>query len=537
MKLPSEHSFHINSCTRWDVCFFLFTFIYIYTHLFNLPFTPIYFEGDHLIPVTNALRMFQGEQIFTDFFHFIPPGAELIYYFLFSIFDVKIWILSFVILLIWLAMTYLVWYMSKHIFSGAASYLPALIYLVVGFRLFGIDGSYRLFSVTLVLGAIALIFKKRTNKLLMVAGAMCGAASFFVQTRGLVMIAGIGLFLIWEGFRNKHAVKDMAISLLSILVPFFLVVLTLNAYFLWASGIEVYWFSMVDFIRFHYVHDPLAKSSSYLSDFPNRELFFAVHDSYMGLFRYFRNVYPLVFYYAIVPLIYFVYLAARRIWPRLTEDDVIDPKLMLLSITGLFLAVGTSAPTAMRLYQVAVPAVIIFVYLLLLLKPLRKLAIPLVAIFSILAVSYSVQRQIVTKHFLELPGGKTAFFDKETADKYQWVAERTKPGDLIYEAHHPTFYFPLHLKNPTPLYLVRDSEYTPDFQVNQVVEALKKTDPRIFIWEGKWSKPDNERSHGDNLAPLWNFLNENYSKKAEFIIHGEFTLQSSQQIEMWEINE
>src|SRR5436190_21917779 len=139
--------------SRLDIAFFLFISVFIFLQLFILPFTPVYVEGDQLLPVSNAMRLLDGEVMYRDFFHFAPPGTELYYAALFSIFGVKIWIMNVTVLLLALVQLYLVFAFSKRLLSGYYVYLPALLYFVIGFRPFGIDGSYRLFSVVFVLAA------------------------------------------------------------------------------------------------------------------------------------------------------------------------------------------------------------------------------------------------------------------------------------------------------------------------------------------------------------------------------------------------
>ncbi len=519
-----------------DLLFFALAFLYLYTHIFQLPFTPIYFEGDHMINLSNAMRMLAGEKIYLDFFHFIPPGAELVYLTAFSIFGVKPWVLNLVVLILGMAQVALLWHLSRHVLTGWAVYLPAILYFVIGFRLFGIDGTYRLFSVIFVLAAVAVLFRSLSLLSIAVAGTLCGIASFFVHTRGLIAIVGIGCFLIWNAYVEKQLWRDVVFKGAALGVSFAATVLVTNLYFLWQTGFEVYYFSMVEFVRSHYIHDPLAKSTAYFSDFPNTAQFFAAHEGWRGISRFIRYVHPLVFYYALVPFVYFVYVAARRFGYPL-RDGLTDKRLMLLVFVGTALAIGTSAPTAMRLYHVAIPALIIFVYLLTRVGSVSRTLPAIIVLFAFWAGVYSIQRQTVEKYYLDLPGGRTAFQTQLIADKYQWVAERTTPGDEIYEAHHPGFYFPLQLRNPTPMYVVRDSEYTPEFQVKATVDSLRAARPRIVVWNGFWSKEPHERAEGDNLAPLWDFIRQNYRREAEFVDYGEFTLESVRRVEMWTLVE
>ena len=260
-----------------DAVFFTVGFLFIYTQLFRLPFTPIYFEGDHLITITNAVRMMGGEIMYRDFFHLTPPGAEYVYETFFGIFGQKIWVLNFVIFLLGMAQLWLTWFLSKKVLSGYFIYVPSIVFFVIGFRSFLVDGSHRLFSVILVLAAVAILFGGRTVKRLAVAGILCGAASFFVQTRGLVGVVGIGAFLIWENYADGFDLKRLVRSCLALGLPALAVVGISHLWLIYQAGFDNYWFSLVTFLYRHYPNDPLAKSSAYLAEFPKISDYFAAY--------------------------------------------------------------------------------------------------------------------------------------------------------------------------------------------------------------------------------------------------------------------
>lgn len=517
-----------------DAAFFAFVFIFIYSQLFQFPFTPIYFEGDNLVTVSNAMRMLDGEVIYRDFFHLTPPGAELIYCALFSVFGVKVWVVNFVILTLGFAQAALLWFFARDLLRGILIYLPTAIFLVIGYRQFGIDGTYRLFSVVGVLLAVAVLFNKRSGRNLVIAGCLCGLASFFVQTRGVVGIAGFSLFLIWENYREGFDIKRLVRNGLFLTVPFFVVVVLTHSYFAWQAGFENYYFSLVEFLQKHYPNDPLAKTSAYfVSDLSDFGSLLNEYSPAGAAFRYFRIVAPAVFFYLLVPFVYIAFLIYRRFKKGTDLMAGTDAKLMLLCLVGLTLAVGVSAPTAGRLNHVAIPAVVIFVWLVQQIPASSRFAAAALLLLSLLGVSYVVQRQIVEKKYLDMPAGRAAFLAPEVWDRYNWIRENTKEGDLFFEAQHPSFYFPFHLKNPTPMSIMRDSDYTPRFQVDATVTALEREPPNLIVWNGNWTKPAESRVAGDNLDPLWQFIKSNYDLEVEYRVMGNYTPSSSQKIEIW----
>ena len=466
--------------TPGDAVFFVTAFVFIYSQLFQFPLTPIYFEGDNLFSVSNALRMLDGEVIYRDFFHLTPPGAELVYEMLFTAFGVKIWVLNLVILFLGMVQVWLLWFFSRKTLTGMLVYLPTALTLVIGYRSFGIDGSYRLFSVSFVLLAVVVLFNRRIRRNLIIAGVFCGLASFFVQTRGLVGVAGISFFLLWENYRQGFSLKELVKSGLFLTLPFAAVVLLTHSYFAWQAGFDNYYFAMVEFLQKHYKNDPLGGIGSYLSDLSIFQSFLDQYSATGAISRYFRVTAPLLFYYFLIPFVYIALLVYRRLRTSAVEFTDIDAKLMLLCCVGLTLAAGVSGPTALRLNHIAIPGAVILCWLLSRMSHGRQIGTALLSVLCVIGFAYVVQRQVVAKNYLDMPAGRAAFLASETFNRYKWIGENTKEGDVLFEAQHPSFYFPFHLKNPTPLSVMRDSEYTPRFQVASVVAALEKSRPNTI---------------------------------------------------------
>lgn len=531
LRLPSS------GFSAMDAVFFAAAFVFIYTQLFQFPFTPYYFEGDHMIMTSNAMRLLGGEVIYRDFFHLTPPGAEIVYAALFSLFGINVWVLNFVILCLGLAHITAIWYFSRRIFSGFLVYLPAALFLILGYRLLFIDGTYRLFSVVLVYGAIAVLFGGRSARRLAAAGALCGLASFFMQPRGVMAIAGISFFLLWENYRNGFSFARLLKSGMQLAVPFVLVTIAAHSFFAWQAGFDNYYFSVVTFLFKYYPSDPLSNSTAFLSEIPDLRHYFQIYSPASAIFRFFRIATPVLFFYLLVPLVYLVYFVFRRLARTFDTDRPADTQLMLLCIVGITLSAGVSAPSVIRLSHVAIPAIVVLVWLLSRIPKFRIAAIPIFTSLVMIAGAYVIQRQTVKKTYLDMPAGTAAFLSDEVVPRYRWVGEHTRPGDLFYEPHHPSFYFPFHLKNPTPLYVVRDTNYSPDFQVNAVVRALENTPPKYIAWPRKWSKPASERLPGDNLAPLWQFVSTKYKFKLEFDKPLDYNIYGEGDIEIWEYAE
>lgn len=511
-----DSSGSVKRISRGDILFLAGTFSFLYTQLFQLPFTPYYFDGDQMISLSNAMRLLNGEVIYRDFFHLTTPGAEVVYASLFAIFGVKVWGLNFVVLVLVFAIATLTWHLSRYVLTGVFVYLPSALLMVVGFRQFFNDGSYRLFSIVCVLAAVAVLMKQRTSRAVIFAGALCGLASFFVQTRGVLAIGGILAFIIWEGYRNHSGVGEIVKKAALLFAAFLFVAAGTNAYFLWQAGFDNYYFSVVTFAQNHYRHEPLATSLAFLADVPSLELYLEIFSPLTAISRFVRVAGPLLFFY-FIPISYLIFLLARILRRDRSGSAALDSRLMLLCFAGLGLLAGISGPSGYRFAHVSMTATIIAVWLFEQVRHSRLLAAIALSILTLVGISYAIQRQTIEKYFLDLPAGRSAFLSKPTFEKYEWIGEHTRPGDLFFEGFTPSFYFPFHLVNPTPMYLIRDSDYSPKFQIDSVVAALRKNPPRIIVWPKKWGKKREERLPGDHLDPLWQFLITNYQLEKEFL--------------------
>lgn len=519
--------------TRKDMVFFLLAFLFLYLQLFQFPFTPYYFPGDHLIHISVGMRLLDGEVLYRDVFQITPPGTELWYAIFFAIFGLKIWILNFTILVLNLALVWLAWYFSRQLFTGWRIFLAPSILMIVGFRLFFVDGSYRLFSVVFAFAAVGVLMRCRRLPAFIVVGALCGFSSFFGQHRGVMALAGIGLYLIWERFRSPEASPGLFKKGAVLAASFAATIVLTQAYFAFDAGIDNYYFSLVGFLQKHYGSDPLSSGAAMFADLPDLGQYLQIYSTVGAFSRWIRIAGPTLCFYLLVPWVYFAFLVFRWRTQCYSHDLAADRKLMLLCCVGLALSIGVSAPSAFRLSHVSMPAVILAVWFAARIRSARVMAPISLALIAVVAGAYVIQRQAATVAVLEMPAGRAAFLSEIVFERYKWVGEHTKPGDLFYEGHHPSFYFPFELKNPTPMSLIRDNDYTPQFQVDSVLRSLQAAPPEYIAWPKKWSKPASERSPADHLEELWQFLQANYESVFVFEKPPDYTPNSEGDIEIW----
>jgi hypothetical protein len=190
-------------------------------------------------------------------------------------------------------------------------------------------------------------------------------------------------------------------------------------------------------------------------------------------------------------------------------------RLMLLTILGLFLFMGIAyAPVTGRLCAVSPPALILLGWIVSSPgKVYRVLANLLLVAALTLAIAGPLSRQNPwwDYSFLDAPAGRTAILSPVDYDKYQWVFQRTRPGEFFFEAHWPDLYFPVHLRNPAEVPFLTPNEYTRPEQVRNVLEALERHQVRFVLWSpANLDIPVNSHPTGDHLGQLRAYLRDYY---------------------------
>lgn len=219
------------------------------------------------------------------------------------------------------------------------------------------------------------------------------------------------------------------------------------------------------------------------------------------------------FIHLLIPLVYILFFV--RYWreERLRPNEHWE-RLMLINITGLslFLSIA-SAPAWNRLYTISLFALILLVWFLSFpFKPERTLSRILWATVAILAVVHPIVTQTRWKAYLDLPTGRTAFFEPGSYQETQWVLERTKPSDYFFGDH--LVCFNLRLRNPSRVAFIRPNDFTRPEEVQNVVQGLEDHQVKFVSWYPGLDDP--LAGKGNSLAPLRTYLEQHYHVAARF---------------------
>ena len=469
---------------------------YLYLNLFSLPRTPYLLSGDQVYFWMDAQRMLDGGQIYQDFFQFTPPGTDLIYLALFKVFGLNVWVTNVVVLVLGVALCWLCFVLARELMEWRSALLATALFLVL---IYGklMNATHHLFSALAIMVAVKICMRATTAWHIGVAGTLLGVASFFTQTHGVAALLAFAVFLIWRQMRSKESWAEVSGKEGLLLLGFATTLLFLSAHFLAAVGWRELWYFQVIYVRHFVIH--------------------SLHRSLLGLPEPFtwRTLPKLAPYLVIYLMSAIVYpLALWRCWQR--RHDPLFPweKVALLSTVGFFLLLEVCFRLNwLRLFSVAMPAVILFVLGLCEMRQVRRYA----AVVMYLGMLCLVARQTVLNirvhsRTIKLPGGAVAV-TPQMYEKLRWMTLHTQPGDYFFQAPWPGMYLPLRLRNPLFVDQVLAGEGTRPEEIALAIQQLETKRVPYVLWTPRLDDAgDLPIGTRDNVAPLRSYLHETYGE-------------------------
>jgi hypothetical protein len=492
------------------VLFLAGVFAFLYLRTFLLPVTPFINTSDQILFFSRATHLVHGQVLYRDVFELVTPGTELIYAAAFRLFGIHAWIMQAWAIVLGLALVGVITRISSRILHGPVVLLPALLFLVFDFSS-ALELTHHWYSTLATLAAVSVLTGGTTLRRICAAGSLCALATLFTQTQGAMTFIALAVYLIW---RRQSEVEDYSIQtqLLALVLPFALILSYVLGYYVHKAGFRTLFFDTVVFPLRFWSFRP-----TYLRQFPHiqspAEIVLLV---------------PFIFLYAINPYIYPVGL--YQLWKRRNNlAPELRQRLVLLCIVGvaLFAAVAASGPSLFRFGTVTPPAILICTWLLSLPNPVlrftRNLLCTLAVIFAVLL---PLHRQTQWHATLNLPIGRTAFTGPLVYREFQWVSQRTHPGDLFFNS--PALCLYLSLTNPTPSEFVTYDDFTRPEQVSAIIQSLQRAKPRFIVLFSENTAPPNAHDHA---APFRQYVHDNYRLTQTFPLRGEIQYEE----QLWEL--
>jgi hypothetical protein len=468
---------------------------------FVFPHTPLLLWGDQLGFATKGSRLLFGELPYRDFFEFVAPGTELAYGALFRCFGISLWLPN--LLMAAMAAIAAVWmtWCARRLMRGIFIVLPAL--LLIGFVLYGsMDATHHWFSTLAVMAAVAALFDETSLKRVALAGAMCGLAASFTQTKGAAIVVALMVYLIWKSARENGGQAQVWRRCLVLCGAALAVFSAINLPLILAAGVGR-WFA-----------DVIVFPSRYFGSFST--------NNWRGTWPEFVErtgvlkwiVFP--FMYAAVPLAYaWFFREMSRLRAEKNRDTSWD-KLFLLALAGTaMLAAVAPALSIRRISSASPPAMILLIWLLSRSGRWRPaLAKALGAVSLAIAVAQIAAIQLRPKQIIDLPVGRVAILDPANYQVYRWMSEHTHPGQWFFGL--PPLTLPLGLRNPSPVESVGPGAYTRPEMVAAVVQALKTKPVPLVVMRPDISIRRQQQYTVDYSQPFYDYLHRNYRRTKVF---------------------
>jgi hypothetical protein len=497
-----EGAFHRSNLLRFllssgtaSISMALFNFAICYLRTFVFPFTPTLWWGDQVGFMDDGSRMVMGQLPYRDYFQIVPPGTDLAYAFLIKCFGLQIWIPNLLMAFLAAATALLMTMIASRLMRGPAILLPSL--LLAGYVLpSSTDATHHWFSTVAILGAVLALMDRFTMTRVLTAGALCGLATCFTQTKGTLAVLGFIIYLGSSISRQSAHWRERVKVCLLFCAAAIAIFSSVNVYFLRSSGFGNWVFCLLIYPLRYYSSPSINNLRVLMYDFR----------SHAGGVSWIS--FP--FLYATIPLVYIAFFARFRQMTIAASDRRYDRKTLLVAISGIamFLAIASS-PSAKRLGAVSPPALILLTWFF-------KRHEQRDAYFKLilgggaiaLATALAVRTQLKQHLYLDVPAGRLAFSDRAVYDEYRWIGTSTQPGQFFFGL--APLYEAFHLKNPAPIEGIHPSEYTRPEQVSALVIALQNHAVPLVIIRESLNLLYMQQSPSDHLQPFRAYLRQNY---------------------------
>ncbi len=488
--------------------FLLAALIFLYIILFTPPFIPTYLASDGTILISQAIRMLHGEVLYRDFFELVPPGTDLVYYVLFKLFGFHHWIHNATLLTLGMSFLWLSIVISRRVLPPHLVFLPGALFLSIPFAS-RLDGTHHWFSCLAVMSALAVLIDRRTPARLVAAGGLCGIATCFTQLRGLFGFLGLATFLCWEWRKRQESWKALCKNQFLLILGFVIAPAVVDGYFIWKVGLERFLYCTVVFGLKYYA--TLGGVNTFWG---------ALRDSVLPLdWQLLRYKLAFLFVLLVTPLCYLLFIL-RGGNEHAEAPDAHESRLWLVAIVGisLFLSVAFT-PSGHRIAPGMLPALILLVWFISTLRRFRRTLVTLLWLGVLGSVLFGAYwRQAHWRTFFDTPGGRIAVHDRDLAEKLVWLQARTHPEEYLFDTEWPIVNVALGLRNPTPITVLTDTDYTRPEQVEEVISGLEKHQVRYVLWSVDDSNAliNGSLAPGNHLDPLRRYLRTNYHQAVTF---------------------
>jgi hypothetical protein len=467
-----------------------------YFQLFIFPSVPLVPWDDPVLFLENAKRILSGQLPYRDYLQFTTPGTELFYAFLVRMWHTRSWIPQITMVILAALIALIITSIAARLFSGLTKLAPAL--MLAGFVLpNSLYATHHWFSTVFVLGAASVLIDATTTRQAVVAGALCGLAGFFTQTKMAAVLLALIVFLLIEAIQD-HSWRQFRSHLSALCFGAGATFLLANAYFMRTAGLNRFVFCTIIFPLRYYPAEP----------YNTWRVYGAAFTSHPGLPR----LIGILFVHAAIPSTYAIWFLYRRKHPAENQRSRRIELLMAFVGIGMFAAIAGS-PSLLRLCSASPPALVLITCILQG-RPTRFVLRLAGELALVLCVAIPIITQLQWHGVLDTPSGRVAFFDPNRFEEFHWMLQRTSPGQPFFG--HPPLSFALDLQNPTPVNYSTTSDFTRPSEATAIVQGLEQNQTPMIVLLPTEYLPSPEGWHSDHMVAFRKYLQAHYRLTERF---------------------
>jgi hypothetical protein len=464
-------SARVASWSSWLVAFSVAA--YLLARTFVYPGVPVLLVGDQGFFWSYADRLLHGQLPYRDFFQFTPPGTDLMFAGAFALFGTRIWVTNAVVIALGTALGAVAFRIARQLMSDAEAALATAVFTVLVYGQ-ALNATHHWWSVLGIMAAVSVLPPTFSARRLVAAGALVGLSMFFTQSHAVPGLVGIGAFTAWQGRREGLSRRATMACEGALLAGFLAVTLPAATYLVARAGIAPVWDSLVVYV-WRYMRQPPAEWTFGLPEPLNEASV--------------RWLAPYLVVYAIVPAAYVLTPAVSLgefIRPNTRADDA---RVLCWLVGALLFAEILPGFNWVRLYAVALPAVILFVWAVGRAPRYARVAHLLVAVGTVL-LACALVRSTYRNHrdVVDIPGGRVASNAKDQ-EKLPWLADHLRPGESVFLAGKSSLYIPLGLHNPLFLDAAVPGPQTAPAHVRRAIRDLDAAEVAHVLWSPALGAP------------------------------------------------
>jgi hypothetical protein len=474
------------------------TFAACCLRLFVLPHTPLLLWGDAPGYAAKGVRLLEGELPYRDFFEFLTPGTDIVYALLFRCLGISLWGMHLVMATLAASAALWMTWCAGRLVRGWYVLLPAA--LLTGFVLsYSLDPTHHWFSTVALMGAVWVLFDNQSLLRVAGAGAFCGLAASFTQTKGAAAIIALIAYFIWIAAREADRTGQWRRRVLVLCAVALAVFAVINGPFILAAGAGRWAWDVIVFPLRYFGSVPANNWTGAPAQFVQSA----------GALKWI--CFP--FHYIAAPLTYvWFFLRLRR---ARTEPEAPWNQLMLLAVVGIAMLVAVAPALSIRRISTVSPPAILLLTWLLSTSGRARTAVALGAASTAITLAGIAGIQLRPQRILDLPVGRVAIPPRaDYSDLYRWMAENTKPGQWYFGL--TPLPLALELRNPTPMAEISPGEYTRPEQVASIVRGIEKTKVPVIVLISGMYLPGAQSHLPDHLQPFRDDLYAHYRRTQSF---------------------